>query len=329
MRLYQHKPKHHLKKMKNHIKQVILGSNGTIGVALAKELASYSSDITLVSRNPRKVNPTDRLLPLDLSHKENIKQAIGDADRVYITIGFPYKTSAWKKLWLPFMQEVISVCSKNRTKLVFFDNIYAIGKEGIHHIVESSVIGPSSKKGEIRAAVDRLLIQTMNSGNLDVIIARAPDFFGGNSGKNSILMNLVYDQLKLEKKAKWFCDAGKVHSFGYVPDLAKGMALLGNTDAAYNQIWNLPTSTEKLTGKDWISLFAEQMQGSSNYMILPNWILKTAGIFVPMMREVAEMNYQYDRDYFFDSSRFNAYFNYTPTSSKEAVKQTLQLLSVK
>lgn len=45
------------------------------------------------------------------------------------------------------------------------------------------------------------------------------------------------------------------------------------------------------------------------------------------MKELAEMNYQYDREYFFDSTKFNNYFNYTPTSHAVAVKQTVKRMN--
>jgi hypothetical protein len=38
------------------------------------------------------------------------------------------------------------------------------------------------------------------------------------------------------------------------------------------------------------------------------------------------MRYKYDRDYYFDSSKFNQHFNYTPTSNADAVKETVTLL---
>ena len=49
-------------------------------------------------------------------------------------------------------------------------------------------------------------------------------------------MNLIYDNLSKGKKAQWFCNADVVHTMGYVPDLAKGTAILGNTPEAFNQI---------------------------------------------------------------------------------------------
>jgi hypothetical protein len=44
------------------------------------------------------------------------------------------------------------------------------------------------------------------------------------------------------------------------------------------------------------------------------------------MREIVEMNYQYDRDYYFDSSKFINYFNYQSTPNQVAVKKAIDQL---
>ena len=47
--------------------QTILGAGGQIAVELARELAdSHTTDLRLMSRNPRPVNPSDALAPADL-----------------------------------------------------------------------------------------------------------------------------------------------------------------------------------------------------------------------------------------------------------------------
>jgi pyruvate/2-oxoglutarate dehydrogenase complex dihydrolipoamide dehydrogenase (E3) component len=46
------------------MKQTILGSGGAIGIELAKVLKTYTGDIRLVSRNPRKVNDEDEIFGL-------------------------------------------------------------------------------------------------------------------------------------------------------------------------------------------------------------------------------------------------------------------------
>lgn len=43
--------------------------------------------------------------------------------------------------------------------------------------------------------------------------------------------------------------------------------------------------------------------------------------------ETYEMLYQYDRDYFFDSTKFNKAFGFKPTTNERAVELTLEELN--
>ena len=307
--------------------QTILGSGGSIGTELAKELKQYTDAIKLVSRNPAKVNDTDILHSADLSDAMQVDEAVQGSEICYVTLGFEYNIKVWKEKWLPFMTSVVEACIKHRSKLVFFDNVYAIGGNHVNHITEDSPISPSSKKGEVRAAIDKLILDQVEDGGLQAIIARAPDFFGPEKKQNSLLLNLVYDNLAKGKAAQWFCNADVVHTMGYTPDLAKGTAMLGNSGDAYNQVWNLPVDMNALTGREWVELFAGEMKARNKIQVLPLWALRLLGLFVPILREMPEMMYQFDRPYVFDCSKFNSKFNYNPISNLEAVRQTIDLLS--
>ncbi len=305
--------------------QTILGAGGAIGVELAKALPHYTQDIRLVGRNPKRINPTDQLFAADLTIPDMVSKAVEGSQVVYLTVGLDYNTQLWQQRWVPLIKNVIESCLQHHAKLVFFDNVYAIGSDHMKHITEDAPISPVSKKGEVRAEVDRLIMDAVEKRNLQAIIARAPDFFGPVKDK-SMLMNLVYDNLAKGKKAQWFCNAKVIHTTGFTPDLAQGTALLGNTPQAFNQIWNLPVDPAPTTGEDWIKLFAAEMNQKPDYQVLPGWGMKMLGIFVPILKEMYEMRYQYDRDYFFDSSKFNSRFQYQPTSNAAAVRLTVNAL---
>jgi nucleoside-diphosphate-sugar epimerase len=307
--------------------QTILGAGGAIGIELAKALTAYTKNIRLVSRHPKKVNDSDTLMAADLTQREEVFKAVEGSAIVYLVVGLPYKTSVWQKEWPPLVQNVIDACLHSNAKLVFFDNVYAIGGDHVKHITEESPIEPSSLKGQVRAEVDLMILEAIEKNKLNAIIARSADFFG-EVKTTSMLMTIVYDNLVKGKKAQWLGKANCVHSISYTPDLAKGTAMLGNSPEAYNQIWNLPTDSEKITGEGWINLFAKEMKTNNAYQVLPVWLMKMLGLFIPIMKELPEMNYQYDRDYFFDSSKFNKHFNYTPTSHAQAVKETVAKLKM-
>ncbi|MEK6553084.1 MAG: NAD-dependent epimerase/dehydratase family protein, partial [Bacteroidota bacterium] len=273
--------------------QTILGANGTIGSVLAKELKDYTNHIRLVSRNPKKVNETDELFPADLSVSSQVEKAIAGSEVVYLLVGFDYNIKVWQNKWPKLMRSTIDACIKHKAKLVFFDNVYMYDINAIPHMTENSVINPPSKKGTVRKEIADMLLNEVKSGRLTALIARSADFYGPNNDK-SFLIEVVYKNIKKGKKPNWFIDVNKKHSFTYTPDAAKATALLGNTVDAYNQVWHLPTDKNTLTVQEMIGLFAKEMNVENKVSILPMWLLKILGLFIPIMKEMPEMMYQYD-----------------------------------
>jgi nucleoside-diphosphate-sugar epimerase len=303
--------------------QTILGANGTIGSVLAKELVKYTNKIRLVSRNPRRVNDTDELFPADLSNPAKVEQAVEGSDVVYLVVGLDYKLEVWEEQWPRLMKATISACIKHNARLVFFDNVYMYDINAIPHMTEESPVNPPSKKGAVRKQLAQMIMDEVKAGRLMALIARSTDFYGPNNDK-SFVNEMVYKNFLKKMRANWFVDADKKHSFTFTPDAAKATAMLGNTDDAFNSIWHLPTDRNILTGREFVELFSKEMNVPNKIFVMPVWIIKIAGFFVPVLKEMPEMMYQYDRDYFFDSSKFEKRFKFVPTTYKEGVKLTVQ-----
>ncbi|HXB45997.1 MAG TPA: NAD-dependent epimerase/dehydratase family protein [Puia sp.] len=300
--------------------QTILGANGTIGALLAKELKAFTDQIRLVSRNPKKIHASDELLPADLTDPNQVEKAVAGSKIVYLVVGFDYKLKIWQDKWPKLMHATINACIKHNARLVFFDNVYLYDVSAIGHMTEESIVNPPSKKGKVRRQIAEMLMDAVKAGNLNAQIVRSADFYGPGNEK-SILIEMVYKNIKKGKRPNWLLDANKKHSFTYTPDAAKATAVLGNTEDAYNQVWHLPTDKNALTGNEMVSLFNKQMNGSKKVMALPMFLLRILGIFVPIMREMCEMVYQYNRDYIFDSSKFENRFHIKPTTYSEGVKE--------
>ena len=303
--------------------QTILGANGTIGSVLTKELVSYTNKIRLVSRNPRKVNESDDLFPADLSNPAFVDQAVEGSDVVYLVVGFDYNLKVWEEKWPTLMKATINACIKHNARLVFFDNVYSYDINAIPHMTEESEYNPPSRKGAVRKQISQMLMDEVKAGKLMALIARSADFYGPGNDK-SFANEMVYKNFLKGRRANWFIDADKKHSFTYTPDAAKATALLGNTDDAYNTIWHLPTDKNTITGREFIELFSKEMKVSNKLVVMPMWMVKLAGIFVPVLKEMREMMYQYDRDYFFDSSKFDKRFNFKTTTYQEGVRNTVE-----
>ena len=303
--------------------QTILGSGGAVGTELARALTHYTKQIRLVSRNPKKVNPDDELFPADLTNTGAIEKAIEGSEIVYVTIAFEYSAKVWKEKWPPFMKSVIEGCKKTGAKLVFFDNMYMYDPDYLSDMTEETPIRPTSKKGLVRKQVAEMIMNEVEAGRLAALIARAPDFI---APKNSVLVINVYENLVKGKKAVWVSSFDKIHNFIHFADAGKATAMLGNTPDAYNQVWHLPSISEKLTAKQWVDLFADKMNVKARTSILPVWMMPILGIFIPILKEFPEMAYQFDRDYFFNSRKFEQRFNYKPITAEDAVKDIIKRL---
>jgi nucleoside-diphosphate-sugar epimerase len=299
--------------------QTILGANGTIGSVLAKELKNYTSHIRLVNRNPKRINDNDELFAADLSDVNQVDKAIEGSEVAYLLVGFDYNIKVWQDKWPKLMRAAIDACVKHNAKLVFFDNVYMYDINAIPHMTEDSVINPPSKKGAVRKEIADMLLNEVRSGKLNALIARSADFYGPDNEK-SFLIEMTFKNMLKGKKPSWPADANKKHSFTYTPDAAKATALLGNAPEAYKQVWHLPTDKNTLTGKEMIELFSKEMKIESRVSVLPVWLMKILGIFIPVIREMPEMMYQYDRDYFFDSSKFDDHFKFNTTTYQDGVK---------
>lgn len=303
--------------------QTILGAGGAIGYRLAQELPKYTDQVRLVSRNPQKVNPGDHLFSADLTDPGQTMEAVAGSDVAYLTVGLPYKLKIWQEKWPVIMENVIQACHQAEASLVFFDNMYMYDGQNLDPIREDHLVNPPSKKGKVRQAIAARLLEAIEKGEIKGVIARAADFYGPSVEKVSLLTETVIKPLSQGKKANWMGKADKKHSFTYVPDAAKATALLGNTPDAYGEVWHLPTAPNPYTGEEWVHHLAVALGVTPKYRVIGRGMLRFMGLFSPMMRELAEMAYQTDRDYVFDSSKFEKHFKFKPTSYTQGLQEVV------
>ncbi len=192
-------------------------------------------------------------------------------------------------------------------------------KSAIPFMTEDSPLNPPSKKGKVRLQLHEMIMNEVAKNNLTALIARAADFYGPEN-HGSALSIMVAENLIKGKKAQSFGNINTIHTYTFTPDAAKATAILGNSDDAWNQVWHLPTTKEKITVKGWIELIAKELEVEPRIQQVPVWMIHAIGIFVPIMREFPEMIYQNDLDYIFDSSKFEKRFGITATPAEIGIK---------
>ena len=152
--------------------QTILGASGQIGRELALSLnRDFTSEIRLVSRNPKKVNDSDELVSADLLDAKQTLAAVAGSEMVYMTAGLPIDSQIWTERWPIMMRNVIDACAAHGTKLVYFDNTYMYPQTSVPQ-TEDSPFQPSGPKGRAREAITLMLLDAMDQGRVDAVSAR-------------------------------------------------------------------------------------------------------------------------------------------------------------
>ena len=303
--------------------QVILGSGGSVGTPLASELRNYTERVRLFSRNPSRVNPNDELLSGSLLNLNDVKKATAGAETAYLCAGLKYNTKIWQRDWPVVMDNTIKACEESGTRLVFFDNMYMYGPECLGNMTEHCPVNPVSAKGIVRAQIAEKVLEAHGRGKISSLIARSADFYGPGVA-NSALAETVLMNLKKGKKAMWLGNPSCLHSYTYTPDAAKSVAILGNSSESWGRVWHVATSEEKITGEQIIEMIARELAVEPSCSTMGKTGLVLLSIFIPVLREIRELFYQLDRDYFFNSSEFNTHFGFIPTPYSAGIRDMVR-----
>jgi nucleoside-diphosphate-sugar epimerase len=107
-----------------------------------------------------------------------------------------------------------------------------------------------------------------------------------------------------------------------VPDIARAATtLLAAPDSAFGQAWHVPCAPTRTT-RDILAIAAETLGVKLRISAMPAWMLGPSAMFSPVLRELIEMRFQWDRPYHVDASRFAAAFWSDATPFETGVPQT-------
>ena len=287
--------------------QTILGANGQIGEELARELKkNFTSDIRIVSRNAKKVNDTDMVFSADLSVKEQAIEAVKGSEIAYFTLGLPISSDLWEQQFPLILSHVIDACKINGVKLVFFDNTYMYPQDD-RILTEQTPFEPFGRKGKVRKAMTEMVLKEMQTGELEAVICRAPEFYG--PGKTQRITNtLIFENIKAGKKLKLPLSNTKKRSLIWTPDASRATALIGNTPDAFGQTWHLPVDESHPTYKEFIALASVIYGRELRYSVMPKFLFKIGSLFNRRVKELLELLPRYEHDNVFDDTKFRKRF---------------------
>ncbi len=298
---------------------VIFGA-GQVGSLLAKALLGRGLRVRLVRRSKQQSDhPLLEVCSADAYDAAQAKAAAAGATVVYQCTNAPYHQ--WPTLLAKLVLNVADAAQAAGARLVVLDNLYMLGSLPPGPFREDQPEQPCSKKGLIRKQISDELRARQRRGELAVVFGRASDFWGPGVEQGAIQHPRLLGQLATGATVELMADPDQLHSYAYAPDVAEGLAILGTRAQADGQIWHLPMLPAR-SSRAHLQAVADQLGQPLKLRILPRWLLTVAGWFSPMMGELGEMMYQFDRPMIADSSRFCSEFSVQPTPFEEQARQT-------
>lgn len=303
---------------------VVFGT-GPAGLTLGHELRARGHRVRLVNRtgNLAEALPVGvELVAGDATDLSAVRELSAGAATMYNCTHAPYEQ--WPEV-LPRLQEnMIEGAAAVGAKLVVVDTLYLYGPTGGHPMTEETLHLAVARKGRLRAQLAWGYLQAHRAGKVRVALGRAADYFGPRV-TNSALGQMAFPAALAGKPMMAFGDVDLPHSYSYIPDVARGLATLGERDEALGRDWLLPVAPARTT-REMAGLMGEAIGQPVEIAALPSMEdVASLGLLAPVfLAEYDELFYQYAEPQIVDSSAIARELGVVATPLPEAIATTMQ-----
>ncbi len=299
---------------------VVFGT-GPVGMSVMDELVKRGRRVRMVNRSGRAGVPEGvEILGGDAADESFAREASEGASVVYFVLNPPY--NKWPELFPPLQAGVLEGAASAGAKLVAMENLYMYGPTDGRPLTEDLPHAADTRKGAVRARMSEELMAAHTSGRVRVATGRASDFFGPRV-LVSAAGEQVFGRAVRGKSAQVAGDPDQPHTYTYMPDIGKGLVVLGEREEALGQAWHLP-SPKTVTTREFVGTIFEEVGRPPRVQAAPKILLRAIGLFNPGIRETIEMLYEFEEPFVVDHSKFERAFGEHATPLREAVGETVR-----
>jgi nucleoside-diphosphate-sugar epimerase len=255
----------------------------------------------------------------DVADAEAAAGAAIGASVVYQCLNAPY--TRWPQEFPPLQRAVLTAAERTNALLVTLENVYGYGPTGGRPMTEDLPLAATTVKGRVRAAMTQELQAAAAAGRVQIAIGRASDFFGGGV-TGSTVGERVFANAVAGRPVDFIGNPELAHTYSYVPDIAAGLATLGTDARAVGQVWHLP-GPQTVTTRAFLDVLAGVVGHPVKIRTAPKFVLRTLGLVNPLIRELAEMEYEFEEPFILDTSKYEATFGPTGTPLVDAITATI------
>jgi nucleoside-diphosphate-sugar epimerase len=298
---------------------VIVGA-GPVGSATARLLADAGHRVRVVTRTGNgPAHTAIECVALDATDVAALTRATAGAAAIYNCANPPYHR--WTTDWPPIANALLSAAQATGAVLVTTGNLYGYGPTA-GPMTETTTLAAPGRKGKVRVKMWQDALSAHQAGRVRATEVRGSDFYGPNV-LNSHMGERVVPRVLAGKAVQLFGDPDMLHSYTYVPDMARALVTAATDPLAWGQAWHAPTN-DATTGRAMVAALC-RAAGVTPVKVssMPQLMLTLGGLFMPMVRELKETSYQFTQPFVLDSSAIQTTFGLTPTAPEEAANATI------
>lgn len=285
----------------------LVGATGPIGASIAAALGAAAVPYAAIGRSaaglaqafgsdpmatPRAWNPDDAA---------GMRPAFRGLDTLVYLVGVPY--DAFHLHPLLMRRTIEAAAAEGVSRLLLVGTAYPFGRPQAALVAESHPRAPHTTKGRFRKEQEDMLMAADAAGTLRAAILRLPDFYG--PGVERSFLSDIFTAAAEGRRAKVVGPIDNPHEFVFVPDVGPVVRDLIGREEAFGRTFNLGgagTITVRAVAERAFALAGR----TPKLMVAGKALLRLAGLFDPVMRELVEMNYLMTEPVVFDDSALQA-----------------------
>lgn len=267
---------------------LVLGAAGRVGEAIAEAFVARGWRVKGAARRRHLSGLTAGVVPVELDALDGEALArAAEGTEIVVNALNPLYTE-WEEKVMPMARNVAQAARRAGALHMLPGNVYNFGYGVREGMAEDMPDLPSTAKARIRIELEALFREEAARGGRTVVI-RAGDFYGGRR-PGTWLDELILKKLRRDV-ITWPGPADIPHAFAYLPDLAAAFVAVAERAQGLVPFETFHFEGHTLSGNE-VKRLVEEATGRRLAMEGVPWrLLRLAGLFSPMLRELAAMSY--------------------------------------
>ena len=299
-------------------KHLVVGA-GPIGTATALLLIEKGEEVVIVTRSGSgPTGPGITRTAADASSSPQMAELANGTVAIYNCANPAYHR--WPVDWPPIAEALLNAAEHSGAVLATVSNVYGYGPVS-GPMTEDLPLAANGPKGRTRAQMWRDALSAHDAGSVRATEVRASDYVA--PGPSSHLGDRVVPRLLAGKSVTVVKSADTPHTWTAVEDVARLLVTVATAERAWGRAWHVPSNPPRTQREAVGDLCRAAGVSSVRVSEHPAVFMRALALVNPLIRELAEVSYQFENPFILDSRAAQETFRLAPTPWDEVLSTVI------